>query len=139
MEEEVPDNVDALPVFETQEWIGVRKKYILSDIPLHVHFQKEQQLIIPSTYLIHFPAVNLPVTEFIELTLPTQSTEIITTSTKVWFSKDPPHFNTAEFLTRPTPPKAFLDSLTNSFGQAWLDGSLSIVENTVVDELDDDE
>ena len=53
--EEVPDNVDALPVLETQEWIGVRKKYILSDIPLHVHFQKEQQLIIPSTYLIHFP------------------------------------------------------------------------------------
>ena len=66
MEEEVPDNVDALPVqvFETQEWIGVRKKYILSDIPLHVHFQKGQQLI-PNTYLIHFPAVNLPVTEFI--------------------------------------------------------------------------
>ena len=67
MEEEAPNNIDALPVFKTQEWISVGKKYILSDIPLHVHFQKEQQLIIPNTYLVHFPAVNLPVTEFIVL------------------------------------------------------------------------
>ena len=136
MEEEVPDNVDALPIFETQEWIGVGKKYTLSNIPLHVHFQKEWQLIIPKTYLIHFPAVNLPVTEFIEITLPTQSTEVIMTSTKVWFSKDPPHVNMAGFLTRPTPPKVFLDSLTNSFGQAWLDGSLSIVDQRYNDSRD---
>ena len=66
--EEVPDNVDALTVFKTREWIGSRsEKNTRSETPSYVHFQKdsERQLIISSTYLIHFPDVNLPVTESI--------------------------------------------------------------------------
>jgi hypothetical protein len=81
--EELPDDIDALPVFEAWQWIGIGKKYVMSKIPLHVHIEKEQQLIIPDMNLAHFPAINLPITKFMELSLPLQSTEIITTNSRM--------------------------------------------------------
>jgi hypothetical protein len=130
------EDLDSLPPFNAREWIGVRKKYVLSEIPLQVHFQMRQQLVIPHAHLAHFPAVDLPVVKFIKLQLPVQSTEIITTTTKTWFSKDIPNLDTTTFFTRPIPVKTFLDSLASSFGQAWLDGSQSIVDQRYNDGRD---
>ena len=67
------------------EWENI---FIVSgQTPLHVLQEKHKQIIIPDAQLIHFPAVDLSVTKFIELPLPAQSTEIITTAAKIWFSK----------------------------------------------------
>lgn len=57
------------------------------------------------------------------------------TSTKTWFSKATPNLDVTSFFTRPIPAKSFLDSLGSSFGQAWLDGSKSIVDQQYNDGL----
>ena len=87
---EEPNNLDTLPAFAAEKWIGTGKTFSFSQSPLHVLQEKHNQLMIPDGHLIHFPATDLPVTIFIELSLPKQSTEIITTATKIWFSKDIP-------------------------------------------------
>ena len=122
------NNLDALPAFRAEEWIGNRKTFSLSQTPLHVLQEKHNQLIIPDAHLIHFPAMDLPVTKFIELPLPAQSMEIITTAAKIWFSKDVPHTNVKSLLARPIPSKDFLAALNKIFGQVWLDGSKSIID-----------
>jgi hypothetical protein len=64
------EGLDALPLFNAREWIGVGKKYVQSKIPLQVHFQmQQQQLIILHAHQARFPAIDLSVLKFIELQL----------------------------------------------------------------------
>jgi hypothetical protein len=123
------NELDALPAFDAHTWIGTGKIFSVSEIPLHVLQEKYNQLEIPDNHLVHFPAVDLPVTQFTSLLLPTQSTEIITTVAKIWFSKDEPCTDVTCLLARPIPPKDFLAALGKSFGQSWLDGSRSISDH----------
>lgn len=127
-EELLSNDLDALPAFVADEWIGTGKTFSFSQSPLHVLQEKCNQLIIPDTHLVHFPTTDLPVTKFIELPLPTQSTEIITTAAKIWFSNDMPFTDVKCLLARPIPSKDFLAALGKIFGQAWLNGSKSIID-----------
>ena len=127
-EELLSDDLDALPAFVAEEWIENGKIFSLSQTPLHVLQEKQNQLIIPEAHLSHFPAVDLPITKFIELHLPAQSMEIITTAAKIWFSKDMPRTDVKCLLARPIPSKDFLAALDKIFGQAWLNGSKSIID-----------
>ena len=62
-EELLSNNLDALPTFGAEEWIGNGKTFSLSqtETPLHVLQEKHNQLIIPDAHLIRFPAMDLPV------------------------------------------------------------------------------
>jgi hypothetical protein len=44
------DNLDALPAFLAEEWIGKGKTFSLSQTPLHVLQEKQNQLIIPDAH-----------------------------------------------------------------------------------------
>ena len=88
--ESPPDDLDALPTFDAHEWIGTGKLFSVSRTPLHVLQEKNNQLKLPDIHLVHFPAVDLPITQFTVLHLPAQSREIITTTPKIWFSRDEP-------------------------------------------------
>ena len=108
---ESPSNdVDTLPTFEAQMWIGTGKIFSASQIPLHVLHEKYNRLKIPDVHLVHFPAVDLPVTQFTALLLLVQSTEIITTAAKTWFSKDEPCTDVTCLLAQPIPPRALRSS-----------------------------
>jgi len=65
---------DALPTFNVQAWIGVGKVFTSPEIPFHVLLEKQKQLVIPDAHLAYFPAADLPVVKFIQLSLPIQST-----------------------------------------------------------------
>ena len=126
--ESPPDDLDALPTFDAHEWIGTGKLFSVSQTPLHVLQEKHNQLKIPDIHLVHFPAVDLPITKFTVLHLPAQSREIITTAAKIWFSSEEPCTDVACLVARPVPPKDFLATLDQTFGQSWLDGSRSIID-----------
>jgi hypothetical protein len=130
------DDLDALPAFDAHTWIGTGKIFSASQTPLHVLYEKYNQLKIPDVHLVHFPALDLPVTQFTALLLPAQSTEIIITAAKIWFSKDEPCTDVTCLLARPIPHKDFLAALNKSFGQSWLDGSRSIIDQRYNDGRD---
>jgi hypothetical protein len=74
------DDLQVDAPFDAHTWIGTGKLFSASQTPLHVLHEKYNQLKIPDVHLVHFPAVDLPVTQFTSLPLPAQSTEIITTA-----------------------------------------------------------
>ena len=121
------DDIDTLPPFNPADWIGTGKQFTPA-LPQQVFAEKQRQLTIPEANLTHFPSSTLPIAQFIELRLPLQSTEIITTSTTLWFSKEPARDNIQVLLNRPVPSKEFLTTLDYAFGQAWLDGAQSVVD-----------
>jgi hypothetical protein len=104
------DDIDTIPPFIPADWIGAGKKFT-SDLPQHILAEKQRQLNIPECYSTHFPPPTVPVAQFIELKLPVQSTEIIMTSTTLWFSKEPARDNIRILLNRPIPPTEFLIDL----------------------------
>ena len=120
-------DIDTLPPFIRTDWISTGKRFT-SNLPQHVLAEKQRLLKIPEHYSTHFPPPTVPVAQFIELNLPVQSTEIIMTSTSLWFSKEPAHDNIRILLNRPIPSTEFLTDLDGAFGQAWLDGAQSIVD-----------
>ncbi|KAM6495644.1 hypothetical protein JOM56_008350 [Amanita muscaria] len=125
---EKPLDLDALPTLEVADWIGVGKKYNPSTIPLYVLFEKQNQLTVPASHSNYFSSPTLPVQRFIELSLPIQSTEIITLSSKIWFSMDSPCDDIRYLANRPIPSSDFLKALADQFGQAWFDGAQSIID-----------
>lgn len=121
------DDVAILPPFVRADWIGTGKQFT-SALPQQVLAEKQRQLIIPDSYCTHFPSPTVPVSQFIELNLPMQSTEIITTSTTLWFSKESVRDNIQILMNRPVSSREFLADLNDAFGQAWLDGAQSVVD-----------
>lgn len=121
------DDIDNLPPFTRADWIGTGKTFTF-DLPQHVLAEKQRQLNLPESYSTHFPPPTVPVAQFIELKLPIQSTEIIMTSTALWFSKEPARDNIQIIFNRPIPSAEFLTNLDGALGQEWLDGAQSIVD-----------
>ncbi|GLB37775.1 hypothetical protein LshimejAT787_0408260 [Lyophyllum shimeji] len=122
-------DLDELPQFIESEWIGVGKKYPQKDVPFYISWAKAERLEIPQAYLHHLPPVDLPVEKFLLFKLPSQSNEIIATKAAAWFSHDEPKIDIIGLLSWPVPPRSFLDNLEAAFGQAWFDGSRSIVDH----------
>ncbi|KAJ7783921.1 hypothetical protein DFH07DRAFT_727673 [Mycena maculata] len=85
-------------------------------------------------YTSLIPGPNLPVTEFLKLPLPQNSSGLIFSKPGEWFSKDAPTVTLASLLTRPIPSREFLDILTKHAGQAWFDGSTSILVSVLLDQ-----
>ncbi|KAJ7488492.1 hypothetical protein B0H11DRAFT_2406543, partial [Mycena galericulata] len=83
-------------------------------------------LEVPSAHKSLIPGPNLPVTEFLKLPFPKKSSALVFSKPEDWFSNDAPNVTVTSLLTRPIPPREFLNSLTQRVGQAWFDGHTSI-------------
>ena len=118
-------------VFDASQWIRCGRTY--KDVPLYVcgaltTFRKIPEAVITTC----IPRPDLRIIDFINLTLPRQSSELVTTQPGVWFSTDPPdEIATSSLASRTIPPKAFLDKLDSMMGQEMLNGSISIIDHRV--------
>lgn len=121
---------EANEVFDEKEWIGVGKIYPRKDTPLFIEWAKKAKLAIPPEYEHHFPSLALPVMEFINLKLPHASNELITAKPGSWFSPDCPDSDLTYLFERSIPPKEYVATLDQAFGQAWFDGA-SLLNTTI--------
>jgi hypothetical protein len=122
-------DLDNVPPFIDKQWIKAGKQYPKNNTPYEVLWARNDILNIPEVHLNHLPEQNLPVSQFLLHELPLQSAEIITTKARSWFNPDMPITDTKILLNRPIPPAAFLLDLEREFGQAWFDGTRSIVDH----------
>jgi hypothetical protein len=116
-------------VFDATRWIGCGQAY--KDVPLYVCKAFTSTCKIPDDVMASYiPSPQVPIIEFINLPLPAQSSELITTRPAAWFSTDPPDKNATQLLlSRTIPPKAHLDKLEAEMGQAWFNGNISIIDH----------
>ena len=121
-------DLEANEVFNEKKWIGVGKIYPRKDTPLFMEWAKKAKLAVPPEYKHHFPSATLPVTDFINLKLPYASNELITAKSGSWFSPDCPDSDLTYLFERSIPPKEYVTTLDQAFGQAWFDGAKSIID-----------
>ncbi|KAK0499170.1 hypothetical protein EDD18DRAFT_1377074 [Armillaria luteobubalina] len=117
------DELTTNPDWIESDWINVGKKYI--DVPKTVTCEREQLLRIPSSYESILPSNEIPVTQFLRLSLPNlcQNSH---TSSELGFSDDEPDSLPENFYDISVPSKETLDWLENDFGEAWFNGSRSV-------------
>ena len=118
----------AVPHFIASEWIGIGKRYPTINTPYEVQWARDKLLKIPETEAECLPSPSLPVTQFLQLNLPPQAAEIITTKPRTWFSNDEPCTEVTVLMTRPIPPKSLLVKLEKEINQAWFDGAKSVID-----------
>lgn len=118
---------DGTKPFIESEWIQVGKQYP-KDPPLPVHWARLDKLSIPQEFESFLPAPSLPITKFLALQYPQQSSGLISTKAQAWFSPDNPTTDIASLMSWPIPLKQFLSILEKSFGQALFDGANSVVD-----------
>jgi len=130
--------VDDDELFEEKEWIGRGKKYDWSNLPGCVTSAKNTSLEIPEDFLrqAHVPPSNLSVDNFLSFELPRLSSEIISSKTSTWFSSNVPTADNNVLISWPVPSPEFINSLDAAYGQAWLDGAKSIVDQCFNDGTD---
>ncbi|KAJ7195342.1 hypothetical protein GGX14DRAFT_404050 [Mycena pura] len=84
--------VDTDVPFNPSKWIGTRKIY--KDVPKEVSDACIAARKIPSCVAVKFPALTLPVSEFLDLKLPSIFHGTKKYHTKGWFSTDLPNCDT---------------------------------------------
>ena len=136
--DEDPDIDDVETKFVACDWIGVGKSYNPSKIPFFVILEQGRQTAIPDSFLYeaHLPNPNISVKEFVAWPLPCISLEIISTKVQLWFSKKAPSDNMDALLSRPVPPRDFVEQLDNALGQQWLNGAKSVTDQRFNDGMD---
>ncbi|KAJ7202519.1 hypothetical protein GGX14DRAFT_330832, partial [Mycena pura] len=116
-------------VFDPSKWIRQGKHY--KDVPLHVSQALLEHLKPPADFTAHFPGVNMPVAQFVHLSLPAQSSSLVTIKADSWFSMQKPTNLSTEALwnilwQRSIPPRDVVTQLRQQVGQHWFDGALAI-------------
>ncbi|KAJ7757095.1 hypothetical protein B0H16DRAFT_678344 [Mycena metata] len=119
---------DHEPAFDPKEWIGTGKLY--RDIPSYVADVYRAVREIPSTLVRKLPNRDLPVADFLALTLPRILADDMTfpRRTSSWFSTENPNCEPDTVWSSVVPPLWFLRDLESIFPQAWLNGAQSIVD-----------
>lgn len=105
-----------------------KKGKTIDDVPFQVISAHTDALRIPEQILQDFPNPNLPIIDFIQLTLPKQSSAITMASIDKWFSCDAPKDDVSSIKSRTVPPQDLLSKLREHSQQAWLDGACSITD-----------
>jgi hypothetical protein len=117
-----------IPSFVKSEWIAISKKYPITDTPLEIVWARAKLLKIPEMQAGHLPSPNIPITQFLQIKFPPQSSEIITVKPQARFSNDTPTTDIELLMERPIPPQKFLLKLEGAMGQAWFDGAKSVLD-----------
>jgi len=121
--------------FQESEWIRAGKEYPEKP-PQYIENAKNMKFRVPVSYTQYYPKDDTPVLQFIAASLPDISKEIITVNPSTWFCRDSPTTNPVCLLTRPIPKADFLTRLEGISGQAWFNGSKSIVDSRYNDGKD---
>ncbi|KAJ7211943.1 hypothetical protein C8J57DRAFT_1256490 [Mycena rebaudengoi] len=112
------------PPFDPAVWIS----HILRPETLALRCMRLSPLELPDKERKRLiPGPNVPIAEFLGIWLPKKSSALIFSKTKAWFSTDAPTTSIDCLLSRPILPREFLDDLQKDAGQAWFDGSKSII------------
>ncbi|KAH9010301.1 hypothetical protein EDB84DRAFT_1570618 [Lactarius hengduanensis] len=101
-----------------------------SNVPIDVGQELASRLSLTAGTRALLPSENLPVSELLELCLPTLSGVMPSMDPELCFSSHPPTDSVAIYLSRPVPPVTFIKGLRNAAGQATLNGKLSIMDWT---------
>ncbi|KAF8148090.1 hypothetical protein B0H34DRAFT_669139 [Crassisporium funariophilum] len=130
--------VDDDDFFEEEEWIGRGRVYDWANLPGCVTSAKNATLAIPQNFVGQgqLPKSSLSVMDFLSFKLPRLSSEIISSKTSTWFSTDKPNTDVEVLLLRPIPSSQFIHNLDAVYGQAWLDGAKSVVDQRFNDGAD---
>ena len=122
------DKLKKASKFNAKDWIGQGRKY--KDVPTDVVIARIKLLALPSELHLQLPSSDIPIPEFINLSLPTQSASLNTFHTDQWFGQQEPATDPEKAYTlvtrRTIPSLATLDQLEGAFGQKWFDGAKSI-------------
>ena len=117
------------PEFDKEQYIGQGKEYISSGaIPIGVLAAQQQMVSLPEFAAALLPLASTPVAQFIDIDLPQVTSGFIMYKAKGWFSKDKPNVDVTPLRHRPVPNEDFLQELDSTFGEAWLDGARSIID-----------
>ncbi|KAJ7865909.1 hypothetical protein B0H14DRAFT_3595961 [Mycena olivaceomarginata] len=116
------------PPFNPALWIKNKRTFPPAGEHFEVHAALEDVLRLPHTHSSLIPEPNLPIAAFLELSLPKTSSALVFSTVESWFSGDPPTTGAGCLLSRPVPPVQFLEDLSKAVGQAWVDGSISIID-----------
>jgi hypothetical protein len=96
------DLEETVDIFNRDEWIGRGRKF--DSVPFHVISAYTQAVGMPEAIPLDFPDPDLPITEFIQLSLPKQPSSISTTQAHLWLPKD----DVTKMGTRTIPPNDVL-------------------------------
>lgn len=119
---------DDEPTFNPNDWIGKGKKYPEKDVPDYISEAKGATLRIPEEGSKLLPVPDLPIAIFLAKELPSQSSELVSSTPDAWFSKDPPFTDVSILFNCPVPPDHLILRLEQHYGQAWFDGCQSIAD-----------
>ncbi|KAJ6632173.1 hypothetical protein B0H10DRAFT_2206574 [Mycena sp. CBHHK59/15] len=127
-----PEPIDLsndLPPFNPAAYIGKNKKFPpSSDVLPEAHAALADVLKLPTSQAALFPDRDIPITEFLALSLPRESASFVFTKPDIWFSDEEPTGDVEILTIRSIPSQQFLTYLTAHVGQAWFDGAKSIVD-----------
>jgi hypothetical protein len=120
---------DLHAIFIDKDWIKAEKVYNNTTLS-YVILEKNKRMTEPHTFKATtiFPPPAISITDFLAWKLLWQSSEIIASRKTLWFSADKPTTDVSVLQTRPIPPTDFIKMLEEAGGQAWLDGSKSIID-----------
>ncbi|KAJ7039794.1 hypothetical protein C8F04DRAFT_949367, partial [Mycena alexandri] len=119
------------PPFHAEQFIGLHKKFPVEDVGNMeyrvAHAALLQVLAVP-TDIRYLPHDDLPIRDFVSMTLPPQSYTPVLSKPRTWYSSDMPTTDVACLASRPIPHKDFLCKLEKEAGQALFDGCKSILD-----------
>ncbi|KAF7305276.1 hypothetical protein HMN09_00778600 [Mycena chlorophos] len=105
-------------IFIPEEWIGAGKKW--EQAPTFVREHLASLLEPPPFMNAELPQANLPISEFIKIPVPTQSTSLNLHPAAAWLTR--------MLRERTIPPPELITTLENTLGSSWLDGRRGIVD-----------
>jgi hypothetical protein len=116
--------------FDLEEWVRLHgKTYPTLNTPAQVSREQRFLMKIPAGHAAAIPPPSMPIALLISsTTLPSLS--LTTASLSTEFSSDPPILSIDNLSALRLPPLAYTQSMLASFGQAWFDGKLSVVDPT---------
>ena len=116
------------PLFDKKRWIGKGKKFPSNsfDFPGLEGYCKEKLSIPKDSYSYAFPDNKVTVKDFLACTLPQEHYGLVHLSATTCFSTIPPNDDIQQLATRALPSWNFVQAMRKEFGQALLDGALSV-------------
>lgn len=114
--------------WDPHTWIQKGKIYPSSDTPLFIQEAHSRALAIPAECATLLPDKTLSINELMDMDLPSRPEALVSHKAEKSFSKELPNTSSAHLATLSIPPKHYIQNLEKAFGQAWFDGSQSIVD-----------
>lgn len=116
------------PPFDEKRWIGKGKIFPSnsSAFPDLKGYRKRKLFIPEDFYRYTFPNSEVTVKDFLALRLPKESYALVHPSASTCFSTFPANDDVKHLIPRALPSRSFVEAMSKEFGQALLDGAVSV-------------